>query len=274
MPAPPSVPLWQVDAFTERPFHGNPAAVCLLDTAANPEWMQHVAAEMNLAETAFVTPTRIKNTFDLRWFTPTTEVDLCGHATLAAAHVLIEQRQVDECVPIRFQTRSGELKCQPKERKIALDFPSTPANESLDATETQACQSVLGITAIFAARTKFDILLVVEDPQTVRELKPNFVSMADIETRGIIVTACADEEGVDFVSRFFAPRCGINEDPVTGSAHCCLAPYWSARLGRNPLIGYQASSRGGMVHAEIKGDRVQLSGNAVTVMEGKLWTTP
>ncbi|WP_040767449.1 PhzF family phenazine biosynthesis protein [Novipirellula maiorica] len=269
-----TIPIWQVDAFTERAFGGNPAAICLLDSAVDGEWMQQVAAEMNLAETAFVVPSDAKDSFDLRWFTPTTEVDLCGHATLAATHVLIEQRRVEANCPIRFQTRSGELVCQQIGSKIALDFPATAANESLDPVVIDECQSALGITATFAARTKFDILLVVDDPQTVRELKPNFMALANIVTRGIIVTARGDEQGIDFISRFFAPQSGINEDPVTGSAHCCLAPYWYACLGRDRLVGYQASSRGGMVYTELRGDRVQLSGNAVTVMEGRLWTTP
>jgi PhzF family phenazine biosynthesis protein len=269
-----SIPIWQVDAFTDRPFAGNPAAVCLLDQEAVEVWMQNVAAEMNLAETSFVVPTGKANEFHLRWFTPTVEVDLCGHATLAAAHTLLEQGRASQKTPIRFQTKSGELTCERDGNMITLDFPATPPSESVDPKIANELLSTLHIQASFVARSRFDLFVVVDEPEMVIDLQPNFDRLGKIQTRGIIVTAKSSDSRSDFVSRFFAPRCGINEDPVTGSAHCCLAPYWSERFGREKLIGYQASRRGGFVRTQVAGDRVKLSGNAVTVFEGKLFFAP
>ncbi|MCS7470505.1 PhzF family phenazine biosynthesis protein [Stieleria sp. ICT_E10.1] len=263
------IPIWQVDAFADRPFSGNPAAICLLDAPGETQWMQNVAAEMNLSETAFVLPTGRPNEFHLRWFTPAVEVDLCGHATLGAAHTLIKQRRVDPSRPIRFQTRSGCLSCQCEGPSITMDFPATPPSSAVDPARTADLQDALGVDVNHVARSNEDLFAVVESEQMLRSVSPDFGRLAEIETRGVIITAASSAAGVDFVSRFFAPRCGINEDPVTGSAHCCLAPYWSQRLGRSSLTGYQASPRGGVVHTRVVGDRVQLSGQAVTVMEAR-----
>ena len=263
------IPIWQVDAFAARPFAGNPAAICLLESPRDAEWMQQVAAEMNLSETAFVVPAGRPNEFHLRWFTPAVEVDLCGHATLGAAHTLIEQKRVDPSRPILFQTRSGCLSCQRDGASIRMDFPATPPSGSVDPATIGNLEAALGITVDAVAKSKEDVFAVVDSEQTLRRVSPDFSRLAEIETRGVILTATSSAPGVDFVSRFFAPRCGINEDPVTGSAHCCLAPYWSERLGRSSLTGYQASPRGGVVHTRVVGDRVQLSGQAVTVMESR-----
>ena len=263
------IPIWQVDAFAARPFAGNPAAICLLESPRDAEWMQQVAAEMNLSETAFVVPAGRPNEFHLRWFTPAVEVDLCGHATLGAAHTLIEQKRVDPSRPILFQTRSGCLSCQRDGASIRMDFPATPPSGSVDPATIGNLEAALGITVDAVAKSKEDVFAVVDSEQTLRRVSPDFSRLAEIETRGVILTATSSAPGVDFVSRFFAPRCGINEDPVTGSAHCCLAPYWSERLGRSSLTGYQASPRGGFVHTRVVGDRVQLSGQAVTVMESR-----
>ncbi|TWU01379.1 PhzF family phenazine biosynthesis protein [Neorhodopirellula pilleata] len=268
------IPIWQVDAFSDRPFAGNPAAVCILDDFPDDQWMQSVASEMNLSETSFVVPTAEANSFRLRWFTPATEVDLCGHATLASAHTLIEQNQVDTSLPIRFQTRSGELRCVKAGSRITLDFPATPAAEDVDPiVAEQVCQA-LGLREATVLQSQFDLLVVVEDSSIVESLLPNLGALAEIKTRGVMVTAACRGSDIDFVSRFFAPRCGINEDPVTGSAHCCLAPYWANRLEKTSLVGYQASSRGGRVSCEIAGDRVHLTGTAVTVLEGRLLSKP
>jgi PhzF family phenazine biosynthesis protein len=268
------IPLWQVNAFADRPFTGNPAAVCILPSYPSDQWLQNVAAEMNLSETSFIVPTNDANRFHLRWFTPTTEVDLCGHATLAAAHTLIEQKRVTPGLPIRFQTRSGELQCSQSGSRITLNFPLTPSDMDIDESTKVALLAAIGLKEAIVMRTNFDLLVVVKEPQTVQSLKPNFKELESIETRGVIVTSLSQSAGIDFVSRFFAPRYGINEDPVTGSAHCCLAPYWSERLSKTSLVGYQASPRGGTVYCDVSGDRVLLTGNAVTVWEGQLLVTP
>ncbi|QEG40804.1 PhzF family phenazine biosynthesis protein [Roseimaritima ulvae] len=264
------IPIWQVDAFADRLFTGNPAGVCVLDRYPSDEWMQSVAAEMNLAETAFVVPTDTAGSFHLRWFTPATEVDLCGHATLAAAHTLIEQARVQAGQPIRFQTRSGELTCTQADSRITLDFPATPPSNDIDPSVCQQVLNALGIGDATVLQSKYDLLVIVEDAGVVESLCPNFNAIAEIDTRGVMVSAVAAESGIDFVSRFFSPQCGINEDPVTGSAHCCLAPHWADQLGKTSLVGYQASSRGGTVNCEVAGDRVHLTGSAVTVLEGRL----
>ncbi|KAA1258044.1 putative isomerase YddE [Rubripirellula obstinata] len=281
-----SIPIWQVDAFADRLFTGNPAAVCVLDRYPSDEWMQNVAAEMNLAETSFVVPTDEAGSFHLRWFTPATEVDLCGHATLAAAHTLIEQARVEAWELIRFQTRSGELTCTQADSRITLDFPATPptvvdlvkdpdfGGRIFNKIHYDKLLDALGIGDATVLRSKYDLLVVVEDASILKSLRPNFNAIADINTRGVMVSAAGGSNGTDFVSRFFAPQCGINEDPVTGSAHCCLAPYWADRLGKTSLVGYQASSRGGTVACEVVGDRAHLTGTAVTVLEGRLLSKP
>ncbi|TWU46588.1 PhzF family phenazine biosynthesis protein [Rubripirellula reticaptiva] len=270
MTTPQNVPIWQVDAFADRPFTGNPAAVCVLERYPDDEWLQNVAAEMNLSETSFLVPANEPNSFHLRWFTPATEVDLCGHATLAAAHTLLEQERVNPNEPIRFQTRSGELPCVCSGERITLNFPSTPASNDVDPALAKLLLSALAVESGEVLQTKFDLVVVCNDANTVESASPDFNKLARIETRGVMITAPSDRDGVEFVSRFFAPRCGINEDPVTGSAHCCLAPYWATKLQKTSLVGYQASRRGGTVHCEIAYDHVKLSGTAVTVMEGRL----
>jgi PhzF family phenazine biosynthesis protein len=259
------VRLWQVDAFTDRPFTGNPAAVCWLDAEADASWMQAVAAEMNLAETAFVR--RLGDGHELRWFTPQVEVDLCGHATLASAHALWENGLASPREPLRFLTRSGLLTCVRSEDWIELDFPATPPRpvdpppELIDALRVQP---------EFTGRSRFDYLVVLKSEQEVRAARPDFRRLREVQTRGIILTASSDEAEFDFVSRFFAPAVGIDEDPVCGSAHCCLTPYWSDRLGKQRLGARQVSTRGGVLRLRNEGDRVVLGGRAVTVMRGEL----
>lgn len=258
--------LYHVDAFTERPFAGNPAAVCLLPEAQDAAWMQAVAREMNLSETAFLVPRA--DGFDLRWFTPAAEVDLCGHATLASAHVLWSTRKLDPKEPARFHTHSGLLTARrTADGWITMDFPAEPA-EPMPAPDGLA--DALGIDPMFVGHNRLDVLVLLAHADAVRALAPNLDRLARTEARGVIVTAASDDERYDFVSRYFAPRFGIPEDPVTGSAHCCLGPFWQERLGKAALLGYQASARGGVVRVEPQGSRVLLSGQAVTVLRGEL----
>ena len=258
-------PLWQIDAFTSRPFAGNPAAVCWLERPMDDAWHQAVAAEMNLAETAFLQPAA--DGYHLRWFTPSTEVDLCGHATLASAHFLWESGRLARGRQARFHSRSGLLTATGDGDWITLDFPSTPASETSVPHDLVAA---LGATPVWVGRSVFDVMVVYEDAATVRNMAPNIGRLGQVPARGIIVTAPGDEEGIDFVSRFFGPAVDVPEDPVTGSAHCALAPYWASRLGRTKMTGYQASRRGGTVGVDLRGDRVLLSGQAVTVLRGEL----
>ena len=231
------------------------------------QWMASVAQEMNLAETAFLWAEG--DEWRLRWFTPAVEVDLCGHATLAAAHVLWENGHLKRSLPARFQTRSGLLTCNLRGQWIEMDFPSTPA-VAIDAPAGLA--TALGTGLVWTGQSKFDLLVEVADEATLRGLQPDFQALAQYAVRGVIVTADAGAGGEhDFVSRFFAPASGVNEDPVTGSAHCALAPFWAARLDRQELIGYQASARGGVVKVKVMDDRVLLSGQAVTVLRGELF---
>ena len=256
----------QVDAFAEKPFSGNPAAVCLLDDERRDEtWMQLVAREMNLSETAFLV--RRDDGFGLRWFTPLVEVSLCGHATLASAHFLWEQRHVMPDQPARFFTRSGTLTAQKKGTAIEMDFPASPATS---VSVLDELESALGIKARYAGRSDFDYLVEVENEEAVRSFKPDFEKISRLKARGVILTSRASGSGYDFVSRFFGPAVGIDEDPVTGSAHCCLGPFWKERLGRDDLLGFQASARGGFVRTRCAGDRVFISGHAVTVLRGEL----
>jgi PhzF family phenazine biosynthesis protein len=259
-----SIPLYQVDSFTNRPFGGNPAAVCLLREGRDERWMQDVGREMNLSETAFVVPRG--GEFDLRWFTPTCEVDLCGHATLAAAHILWETKALTPQQPARFHTKSGVLTCTRDGERIAMDFPAKVAKEAAPPPELARA---LGVRMSFAGNNKMDWLVEVDSEATLRALKPDLVLLKTIPVRGVIVTARGSGEH-DCVSRFFAPRAGVDEDPVTGSAHCCLAPYWGAKLEKKELVGWQASARGGEVRMKWNGERVVLSGHAVTVLRGEL----
>jgi PhzF family phenazine biosynthesis protein len=259
------VPIWQIDAFTDRPFSGNPAAVCFVDEERDAAWMQYVAAEMNLSETAFVR--RLADGFQLRWFTPTVEVDLCGHATLASAHALWNAGIAGSDDPIQFHTRSGVLTASRDANLIRLDFPATPATE---CQPPAALLDALAIKPVSVAKTLFDRFLVIDSPDVVRSLRPDFRKLAAVPNQGVIVTAHSDDPRYDFISRYFAPAFGIDEDPVTGSAHCCLGPYWGARLGKTELVGFQASKRGGVVHVRVNRDRVILGGQAVLVLKGEL----
>lgn len=255
----------QVDAFTDRPFTGNPAAVAVLDEIPTDSWMQDVAREMNLSETAFLLPH--DDGYDLRWFTPTAEVDLCGHATLASAHVLWERRLLPADAVARFHTRSGVLTARRHEGWIIMDFPARPA---------RACEvpehlvEAVGVAPRWVGRSEYDLLVVLESEKQVRSLMPDCGHLRRLDVRGVIVTSEAISAGCDFVSRFFAPRLGVDEDPVTGSAHCTLAPYWEEQLGRTDLVGYQVSARGGKVRTRVRGDRVHLAGQAVTVLQAEL----
>jgi PhzF family phenazine biosynthesis protein len=255
----------QIDSFTERPFAGNPAAVCLLDEPREEAWMQLVAREMNLSETAFLLPRDAG--FGLRWFTPAVEVDLCGHATLASAHFLWEEGHLAADQPARFHTRSGLLTAEKRGTWIEMDFPATPAEP---ASSAEVLESALGVKTSYLGRTCFDYLVEVASEEAVRALTPDLGALGRLKARGVIVTSRASGSGYDFVSRFFAPASGIDEDPVTGSAHCCLGPFWKERLGRDDLIGFQSSARGGFVRTRCVGDRVRISGQAVTVFRGEL----
>jgi PhzF family phenazine biosynthesis protein len=253
------------DAFTGEAFAGNPAAVCVLEAPRSDSWMQAVAREMNLAETAFLL--RAGDGFGLRWFTPAVEVDLCGHATLASAHVLWEEGHLDRATEARFHTRSGLLTATRQDGWITLDFPATPPVPTDPPPELA---HALGVPIRFAARTPFDYLVELESDAAVRSLAPDMGRLARLGGRGVIVTSRSATPGFDFVSRFFGPAVGIPEDPVTGSAHCALGPLWGERLGKTSLVGYQASSRGGVVRVALKGERVLLSGQAVTVLRAEL----
>ncbi|MEV4571181.1 PhzF family phenazine biosynthesis protein [Nonomuraea sp. NPDC049419] len=266
--------LFTVDAFTGTAFKGNPAAVCLLDSPVTDRWMQSVAAEMNLSETAFLLGD------SLRWFTPAVEVTLCGHATLATAHVLYSTGAATG--PLEFRTASGTLTVNRRsDDMITMDFP---AKEVTSATVPPGLEKALGVTPVRAGKSQLDLLVEVDSAETVAALTPDIPALTALDARGVIVTAAASktntgtaagadtelDAGPDFVSRFFAPNVGVPEDPVTGSAHCALAPYWADRLGRTSLVGAQLSKRGGVVHVTYAGDRVHLAGQAVTVMSGTL----
>ena len=256
----------QVDAFTSEPFGGNPAAVCLLPAPADATWMQRVAREMNLSETAFLVR-REAGGFDLRWFTPAVEVDLCGHATLASAHVLWEEGHLRPGEPAVFHTRSGRLSAELRGGWIEMDFPAEPPEPVL---APEGLAAALGAQPAYVGRNRFDYLVEVDAQATVERLTPDYQRLREIDTRGIIVTAPGDAEGIDFVSRFFAPGTGVDEDPVTGSAHCCLGPYWQGRLGRDTFTARQVSRRGGYLKVAVRDARVLLSGQAVTVLRGEL----
>ena len=256
----------QVDAFTSAPFTGNPAAVCLLPGPAEASWMQRVASEMNLSETAFLVR-RDDGGFDLRWFTPAVEVDLCGHATLASAHMLWESGHLPIDMPAVFHTLSGQLSAVFRDGWIAMDFPAEP---DAPVRTPPGLAEALGAQPTYVGRNRLDYLVRVDAETTLRRLAPDFRRLSTFEARGIIVTARANTEDLDFVSRFFAPRTGIDEDPVTGSAHCCLGPYWQRQLRRDAFTAWQASARGGLVKVAVRGERVTLSGQALTVLRGEL----
>jgi PhzF family phenazine biosynthesis protein len=259
-------PLYIVDAFAHKPFSGNPAAVCLLDRSCESNWMQAVAAEMNLSETAFLQPVS-KDEWGLRWFTPLTEVDLCGHATLAAAHVL--WHETGHCAErLRFQTRSGVLVASREDVKISLDFPADiPQRFPVSEPIIEA----LGVEPLQVYRGREDLMVLIESAEELCRLEPDMGQLSQIDVRGVIVTALSDRAGYDFISRFFAPSVGVPEDPVTGSAHCTLGPFWGDRLGRSSVTGFQASKRGGVVDVELLNERVKLVGSAFTTLKGELY---
>jgi PhzF family phenazine biosynthesis protein len=257
--------IFQVDAFTDKPFAGNPAAVCVLPETADEEWMQHLANEMNLSETAFLVPQG--DGYNLRWFTPAVEVELCGHATLASAHILWEQGFLAPDGTARFYTKSGLLSAVRKDTWIELDFPAEPEKQ---AGIPEEFIKAFGTPAQYVGKNRFDFILEFDSAETVRKISPDFTLLSALSARGFIVTSRSDADAYDFVSRFFAPTAGVNEDPVTGSAHCCLGPYWAKKLGKKELTGYQASARGGVVKVRVGDDRVYIAGQAVTVMRGTL----
>jgi PhzF family phenazine biosynthesis protein len=260
-----SLPIFHVDAFTDKPFAGNPAAVCLLDGERPDGWMQQLAAEMNLSETAFVRPQN--DGFRLRWFTPKIEVELCGHATLASAHILWQEGHAAPGETIRFHTRSGVLTAARADGLIELDFPLVPEQPAEPPAELAGA---LGVAFIYVGKGRFDYLLEIESEAVLRSLTPNFERLRSLPVRGLIVTSRSSRPAFDFVSRFFAPGAGIDEDPVTGSAHCCLAAYWRKKLHKETFVAYQASARGGVVRVRIRGDRAILGGQAVTVSKGEI----
>lgn len=258
-------PIYQVDAFTDQVFKGNPAGVCLLPAFQSETWMKSLAAEMNLSETAFLVKT--DDGFDLRWFTPEVEVDLCGHATLASAHVLFETGIVSSEKTIRFHTRSGLLLASTHQDWIELDFPLRKCEIS---GENERLIEAVEMPPDAIYKTSNNMLYYYEDELTVRNMKPDFAKIASVDIHGLIITAPSSKPPYDFVSRFFAPALGINEDPVTGSAHCSLAPFWQERMHKDHLLGYQASKRGGTVKVRVSGERVYLSGQAVTVFATRI----
>jgi len=262
-----NVEIVQVDAFTDRPFAGNPAAVCIMERAADPEWMQAVALEMNLSETAFLYPSG--DGYNLRWFTPAVEVELCGHATLASAYVLFHDGHVAKDHRITFHTASGALHATFRDDRVSLDFPALETTEGPVPDDLAA--ALRNRPARFA-HSKFDCLAEFESEATVRDLTPDFGALKELGYRGIIVTAKGAD--YDFVSRFFAPAAGIDEDPVTGSAHCVLGPYWQKQLGKSDFRAFQASRRGGTVYVSVQGERIKLSGAAVITLRGTLLVGP
>ena len=257
--------LYQIDAFTDKVFKGNPAAVCPLDSWLADTDLQAIAEENNLSETAFYVPAEAG--FHLRWFTPKAEVDLCGHATLATAFVIFNFSDYNE-KKVKFETRSGELSVTKSDDLLVLDFPSQPA---MPCASPPLLVEGLGRTPI-EVLSSADYMAVLENEDDVAALKPNFNTLSKLDLRGVMVTAKGKD--VDFVSRFFAPRYGINEDPVTGSAHCALTPYWAGKLNKTKLSARQVSKRTGHIECELKGSRVLLSGKAVKYMEGKIYVAP
>ncbi|MDR8392504.1 PhzF family phenazine biosynthesis protein [Aliifodinibius sp. S!AR15-10] len=255
--------LYQVDAFASKIFEGNPAAVCPLHSWLPDELMQQIAMENNLSETAFFV--RKGDRYELRWFTPEVEVDMCGHATLASAYVLFNQLGYQKDA-IFFDAKCGELTVKRDDDGLVMDFPASPADET---SFPNGIEEMLGATPLECYQG-MDYLFVFENEQQVKQLSPEFLKLKKLDTRGIIATAPSDEEEIDFVSRFFAPAVGINEDPVTGSAHTMLTPYWAERLGKNTLAARQISKRGGLVKCKLNGDRVELGGSAQTFMTGTI----
>ncbi len=263
--------IFQVDSFTDRPFKGNPAGVCLLENKQAESWMQNIAMEMNLSETAFLI--KSNEGFNLRWFTPKIEVPLCGHATLASAHILWEEGILEEKKLGRFYTKSGELVCEKVDNWIEMAFPSRQVRR---VETSESLMNALKLTGREMKLYRYDgngeILYLVEvaSDRIVKELSPDFERLKSEDAKAVMITARSSSKEYDFVSRFFAPSLGVDEDPVTGSAHCYLAPYWGKKLNKNELIGYQTSKRGGVVKCELRGEKVIIKGQAVTVLKGEL----
>ncbi|HOO88338.1 MAG TPA: PhzF family phenazine biosynthesis protein [Synergistales bacterium] len=260
--------LFQVDAFTDRLFAGNPAGVCLLEAEVPDAWMQSMAAEMNLSETAFLLGT--PSGWSLRWFTPRVEVALCGHATLSTAHIMLQEGMLQQGHEAVFHTKSGPLSARAEDEWIVLDFP---AKKVVPVAPPPGLIEALGLERdeyLFCGKNKDDYLLELPDEELVRSLDPDFVVLSDVEARGTMVTAPSSRCEFDFASRFFAPAVGVNEDPVTGSAHCALAPYWGKKLGKTLMNAEQVSARGGVMLVEVQGERVLLRGKAVTVFRGEM----
>ena len=257
--------IYQVDAFTEKAFRGNPAAVCILSFQKEDQWLQNVAQEMNLSETAFLM--REGKGWRLRWFTPLVEVDLCGHATLASAYILWEKGYEEKQSTILFDTRSGILKASRDGEWIELDFPSEPASESEVPDDLL---KALKVKPGFTGKNRFDYLIEIGSEEELKALNPDFMLLKTVKARGIIVTSLSGSPEYDFVSRFFAPACGINEDPVTGSAHCCLGPFWQHKTGKSDFNAYQVSKRGGCIRVRVRGKRTFIAGKAITVLDGEL----
>ena len=257
--------LFQVDAFTEEPFRGNPAGVCLLKAPESDQWMQAFAAEMNLSETAYLLPEG--EGWRLRWFTPTTEVDLCGHATLASARVLFERHPEMRNDPVKFFTRSGELSARWVDGSVELNFPAMPFEP---ITVISKLPAILGFQPIGAVHSGDYYLFEALDENLIFNAQPKIRALESLPMPEVIITAKSKDPGIDFVSRFFAPQLGVDEDPVTGSAHCLLAPYWSKKLGKNELHAYQASERGGFLELRLAGDRVFITGAAKIIFEADL----
>ena len=266
-------PIYQVDAFATGPFTGNPAGVCLLQQPVETSWMQQVADEMHCAETAFICP-EPNGVLRLRWFTPTAEVDLCGHATLAAAHILFAEGATMERRELAFSTRSGILTASRNDDAITLNFPSTPPAAVQSMPGLFAALGLSPDQAAFLGRSRFDAFVELRSEDAVRAVAPDFAALRAVDTtRAVIITAAASptaSPGTTFVSRFFAPKVGVNEDHVTGSAHCALAPYWHKRLGQASMRGLQVSRRSGAVNVRCLDDRVELGGQCITILRGKL----
>ncbi|MGA7238351.1 MAG: PhzF family phenazine biosynthesis protein [Bryobacteraceae bacterium] len=255
-----------VDAFTNVPFAGNPAAVCIIQEPRPEDWLRNVARELNLSETAFLLPR--DGEFDLRWLTPAVEVDLCGHATVASAHVLWEDGHLPPGKQARFHTRSGLLTADRRGDWIELDFPVKIATVAEPPAELLPALGVSSTVAV--AKNAFDYMVEIESEEELRALNPDHSTLRKIPVRGIIVTARSTTAEFDFISRFFAPGSGVDEDPVTGSAHTALGPYWGSKLGKAEMTAFQASARGGVVRLRLNGDRIILGGQAVTVMQATL----
>jgi PhzF family phenazine biosynthesis protein len=262
--------LFQVDAFADRPFAGNPAGVCVLSDKRPDSWMLNVAREMNLSETAFLL--RERDGYSLRWFTPKTEVSLCGHATLASAHILWEEKLEAEDTTLRFHTKSGTLQARKAGGRVEMDFPARMVESADDNSEINESLQVSPVS-VYTGKyiTNGDLfLLEVESEDIVRRIAPDYQRLLSTNALGVIVTSRSSDPKYDFVSRFFAPAVGINEDPVTGVAHCYLTPYWGTRLGKKEMVGYQVSERSGIIHCTWENERVWLGGNATTVFKAEL----